>query len=477
MTPIFVKNLGNYDYGVWEIMASIVGYMGILDLGIKPAITRFSAQYNADNDMFKLKVMYSSALAFTSSIGVVLCCVLICWGVFYPESISETSNDIEKYSLVLIILGIQLLIVFPGYVPTSFLQGFQLFKVKNNVTLFNSIAGAFVLYLFITPENGLFLLALVNAIGLSTKSIAFFYIVYKEKQGALYPQVKNIKVSELIVLLKFGGKSFIQGLAFKIESVTDVLVIGYFIGPASVPLYSIPANLVNHLRNIGYTLTLALMPQFSELLAKKDKKAILNLYLNASKWVIFVMVPMCIFAVTFGPSFITIWLGNEYGENSQIILLLLVLFTVIPFLDPIQARYLTAINKHGILAKLFPISAFINITISIALVDSYGIYGVAFGSVVPVFIFTPIYLNYSCKHLGISVTEYLKSTIAPLFVPNILLLAAVIYTTYIINIDSYILLISCCIMNACFYLLLIWTFTLTKIEKRKFFDRLIRKSL
>jgi O-antigen/teichoic acid export membrane protein len=473
MTPIFIKNLGNYDYGIWGIMASIVGYMGILDLGIKPAIIRFSAKYKEEKETHKLQVMFSSAFAFTMSVGFILCIILISWGVFFPESLSSDSSDFEKYTLVLIILGMQMLIVFPGYVPESYLEGFQLYHLKNKVTLFNSIVGATVLFIFITPNNALYLLALVNAVGFSTKYLIYFYIVSLNKYGALLPNVSDFSIKELAKMLRFGGKSFVQGLAFRIESVTDVLVIGYFLGPAMVPFYSIPANLVSHLRHIGYTLTLALMPQLSELLARKDNLAISNLYVNASKWVIIIMFPLCSLAVIFGPAFIDLWIGKEFGENSQIILLLLVLFTLIPLLDPIQARYLTAINKHGILAKLFPISAFINISISIALVDTYGIYGVAFGSVVPVFIFMPIYLTYCCKNLQISVLNYLRRAVFPSLLPNIALI--IISVIIVSDISHYYELIGLCTFSLSIYILLVWTLSLESTDRTKILNFILRR--
>ena len=47
LTPVIVRSLGNYDYGIWEIIGSVLGYMGMLDLGLQPTISRFAARYNA----------------------------------------------------------------------------------------------------------------------------------------------------------------------------------------------------------------------------------------------------------------------------------------------------------------------------------------------------------------------------------------------------------------------------------------------
>ena len=43
MTPIYLKFLGAAGYGVWELMLALIGYLGILDLGIAPALVQFFA--------------------------------------------------------------------------------------------------------------------------------------------------------------------------------------------------------------------------------------------------------------------------------------------------------------------------------------------------------------------------------------------------------------------------------------------------
>jgi len=466
MTPVFLQNMGNYDYGIWEIIASVVGYMGILDLGIKPAIIRFTAKYKVENNNSALREIYSSAFAFTLLMGIILCTTLICWGMFFPETLAPDSSSTTKYTLVLTILALQMLMMFPGYVPESLLEGLQQYSVKNNVTIVNSIIGASVLFYFISPNNALYLLALVNAVGLSIKYALYFYLVSRPKYGQLVPTVSYVSLAKIKQLLHFGGKSFIQGLAYQIESATDVLVIGYFLNPALVPLYSIPANLMGHIRNVGFTLTQAFMPKFSQLAAEKNSKATIDFYINASKWTIALILPISILAVIFGPAFISLWLGKEYGENSQLILLLLAIFTMLPFLDPVMERYLTAINKHAILAKLYPISALINLVASILLVNKFGIVGVALGSIIPLCILVPVYLVYSCKQLEITLYHYIKNVLVPLLVPNLVLVFLSFLMTNIYSFESYLSLIFVGLGLIIFYGGALWYLTLNRREKK-----------
>ena len=120
MTPIFVHNLGNYDYGLWGMLAAVLGYMGLLDLGIKPAISRFSAKLKAEGDRAGLVEVYNTTLVYMFLMGTVLLTIFMLWAFLAPETISPEGADSGRYTLLLLILGAQLFIMFPGYVAESY---------------------------------------------------------------------------------------------------------------------------------------------------------------------------------------------------------------------------------------------------------------------------------------------------------------------------------------------------------------------
>jgi O-antigen/teichoic acid export membrane protein len=471
MTPLYLSNMGDYDYGIWIVIASVVGYMGLLDLGIKPAISKFTSQYNVNEDKDSLNLLYSTSTLFLIVVGLFCSVTLIFIGVYYPEVFFNQPDGEIKYTLVLIIIGIQLALMFPGFAPASVLEGLHLFSLANNISIINSIISATILYLIISPSNALYALALVNAIGISIKGLLLFFYVARKSKYQLSPKLKYFKRSVLFELLTFGIKSFVQGLSYRIESVSAPIIISAMLNPALIPFYSLPAALISYIKNIGFTITKTFMPQFSEIIEQGDKEKEIQFYLNASKWTILTILPITCLATILGKDFISLWVGVKYGENSQSVLILLCFFTLIPFLDPCKGRYLTAKNKHGILAKLFPISAAISLLISILLVEPYGIIGVATGSLVSVFIFSPYYLSYSCKLLGISVFKYLKTAVFPCLLPALMSSLATYFMKDEIEITHYIDLLILTVFYFILYLPLVWLITINKIEKNKIIQK------
>ncbi|MDX5388104.1 MAG: oligosaccharide flippase family protein [Alteromonadaceae bacterium] len=474
MTPVFVHNLGKYDYGLWEMIGAVIGYMGILDLGLRPAISRYAAKHHAEQDSQALESVYMSAFAFMMMVGLLLFAFFLCWGVWFSGAIAPEGEPYQKYTLFLIIIGAHLLISFPGYVAESYLEGFQKYYLKNNITIINSIVGSTLLYLFITPENGLVLLAGINAVGISIKYILFIWLLSRPAFGAIRARWRSYSWGRLKELIVFGFKSFVQGISTRIENATDVLVIGSIMGPAMVPFYSIPANLTQHIRGLGWTLTHAFMPLFSGLSVKAEDEMIRRVFLVSSRYVVSIVFAMGTGALLLGVPFINIWLGPEFGEKAKYLIIFLVFFTILPFINPFASRYLTAINKHGIFARLTPIAAIINIGLSLILVHPFGLEGVAFASVVPGLIFVPLYLRYTCRHLELPVWDYLRWSVLPAFLPaGIMALILLAMGDYLIY-DSYADILTGALLSSSAWLVAFWLFVLNREERTYLGGRIVR---
>jgi len=479
MAPILIHNLGGYDYGLWEMLGAVIGYMGMLDMGMKPAISRFSAKYQAKNDHVNQQLLLSTAFAFMLFLGVILAITFTIWGLRFPDSIAQEGMETQRYTFLCLILAVQFLFVFPGYVAESILEGKQKYHIKNLVTLINSLIGSACIYVLITPENGLILLAGINAIGLSTKYVVYFYILRSKRFGSLKIFGTKPSKHKLKELMLFGGKSLIQGISSRIENATDSIVIGSILGPASVPFYSIPANLVAYIRTLSHTLTHVFMPIFSEISTHENTYLLQNIYIKVSKYVIGFVLMISLGVILLGADFIGIWIGSEYTQNLSILLIILVTFTAIPLLNPLGSRYLTAINKHAIYAKLTPISACINLAASLLLIHTWGVLGVAIGSLIPVCIFVPIYLNKCCKELEITITYYIVKSILPSLLPGILMVITI--TVIKLNtaaIDSYTTLLTSTIIASLTFLCSFYLLSVDIKEKEQvklYLKKLIKK--
>lgn len=476
MTPILIKNLGNYDYGIWEMIGAVIGYMGMLDLGIRPAVSRFAARYIALEDEPGLKTLYSTAWFFLLTVGLLIAVILSFWGVFFPELIAEGATNTQRYTLLLLILAAQILITFPSYAAESYMESYQEYYLKNNITIVNSIVGFLVIYLFITPANALVLLAAVNAFGICTKYIFLVWFM-QYRRPFLKIRTAYFSYQQLKELLRFSIKTVIQGISTKIENATDSLVIGTILGPASVPLFSVPANLLNHIRGICITLTHVFMPYLSGLSATNDQEKIKSVYISGSKLIVSLTLLLTIGAMSLGEDFLRLWVGPEISNSAAKFLFIIAAFTTLPLLNPLSSRYLTAIDKHGFFAKWQPIVACANLILSVILIYPMGIVGVALGSLLPTMVFQPILLHVCCKELDVSMWTYVKKVILPWIIPSIGMVLVVRVLQYYVPINGYLIFLEIAALASIAFIVLSYVFAFNIQEKMQLLNIVRRKKV
>ena len=471
LTPIFIDNLGIYKFGIWELVVAILGYTGLLDLGLLSTIARFTAKYKAEDDLEALNKVFSSVLAFLTTIGIVLASITLLIAFTQPDILAESESDnINEYFWFLIIIAIQILAKFPGLVAAGTLEGFQKYYIKNFLTVIDSVFIITATLLFMNNENALILLAGVSTFGLVWKYIVYFTILNRDKSYPLTFRTANASLSVLKILLSFGLKSFVQGVAHRIEARSDIFVIGSILGPAVVPLYSIPSNLVAYLDNFVQTGNNAFMPLFSDLSARKQSDKITNIYLLTSKILVSFLILLSIGILFVGADFIGIWIGEQFYTDAVQLIPFLILYSIIPLLNPLASRYLTAIGKHGIYAKIAPITAILNIILSILLAKEWGVVGVAIGSVIPVFIFFPVILKVSCKSLGISPWRYIYSVLGPVVIPAMSLSLYLYFSTVNYTFTSYLQILTTALIGGVIYTMTYILLSTSRAEKNYIFQ-------
>lgn len=436
MTPIYLRVMGSHDYGIWEILAAVIGYMGILDIGIKPTVGRYIAMHHAREDSQAVKQVFSTASLFMLGMGL-LSAILLLGGGYYWLQHAPSVVDSARYMLLFSMLAIHLVTQFPSLVNDGAFEGFQKYTLKNTLLNIKNVLIAVFVYYFIEQYDGLLVLATVSTAGMVAKYFIGAALLRMQCNGGLKFSLRDVSFAVFFRSLRFGGKSFIQGICSRIQVGSDRIIIGYFLGPAMVPLYSIPANLIGYIRNIGWTITDVFMPYFTSLEAKNEQQILRQIYFLASRFCVGLLLPLSIGAILVGGPFIGVWLGREYQQDAEIVILLLVLFTMLPFLNPFSSRYLTALGKHGLLAKLYPVAALLNITLSLVLVRRLGVNGVALGTLLPMLFIVPIVLRSTCRNLGVSISEYVKKSIAPSLPPALVLVIVVGAYRYYFQLASY----------------------------------------
>ena len=71
-TPYMLRMMGQSEYGLYSLVASIISYLTILDFGLGNAIVRYTAKYIAEGKKQEQYQLFGMFLLFYLAIGVVV---------------------------------------------------------------------------------------------------------------------------------------------------------------------------------------------------------------------------------------------------------------------------------------------------------------------------------------------------------------------------------------------------------------------
>jgi len=464
ITPLLVKNLGNYDYGVWEITMAIFGYLGLLDVGIPTALEVFTAKYAASRNMERLCVLHRTSLCLFMFIGFVAGAGWVFWSLHWVPDISD--GDQQKYWIFAIIIFVQCLVQFPGLVAQSILQGLQRYSLTNAIKAIISVFAAAILFIFINEENALFVVACVSLAGQFTKFTIYHFvlrIVVFKKAGVYVGRFEKAQAKELA---KFGSKSFVQGSALQAEELLAPILIAFATGPAAVVFYSIPNALFVYAKNIVRSVSAVFMPAFSQLREEQDIDAERTLHANGSKIATGIMFLLVLGVAQLGPPFIASWIGPSYGEEARELAWPLAVYFGLTLANPFAVRYLTGINKHGILAIARPIKFGLMVPLAWFWLDRFGLVGIAYAGAVSELLFLATTLHVTCANLGIRLSVYFRGSFLPALLPSVALVLVSHYGLKYARHSNMFQIFALAMLAGATYLGIFWITGLSKVQRK-----------
>ena len=96
-TPYMLRMMGQSEYGLYSIVASVISYLTILDLGFGNAIIRYTAKYRAENKVKEQYEMFGMFFVLYSVIGVIS--FLIGLGLYFNvDVLFQNSMSIDELS-------------------------------------------------------------------------------------------------------------------------------------------------------------------------------------------------------------------------------------------------------------------------------------------------------------------------------------------------------------------------------------------
>jgi len=425
LLPFNVHHLGPAAYGLWMLTASMTTYFSVLDLGFGGSIVKFVAHYRAKRDARGLNEIASTLFVIFSVVGIVAYCAFLLVALNIGRIFTLSPDQVSTGRSLMLIIGVYVSLGFPFSVFGGIMNGFQRFDLNNLVGVCSSVVLAIV--------NVAMLLAgysLVQLVFVTTALRVVTYLIYRMNAYQVFPALtlspKLFLWSRVRELTSFSVYVSIIDWANKLNYSIDAIIIGAYMGPAAVALWTVPQRLAEMLQRMTNQFNGIIFPVVVDSDAGKKPEHLRMIFVEGTRLSLVTVLPLAAALFLLADPLIRAWVGPKFVE-SIVITQILICVIAIRVGNATATTVLKGAGEHRLLAFSNAGAALANVALSLLWIRPYGLVGQAYGTLVPVAVTSVAILwPAACRRVGISTAEAFRRAVWPTLWPVMAMAVVVI---------------------------------------------------
>ncbi len=464
MMPFLIRHLGDTQYGIWVLIMSFTGFLGLFDFGVSGSVVKYVAEFKAKGDNEELNRICSSAFYVYVAAGCAVFLIAIVLALYFVHYFKIPAEELTSARWVTAIIGLQIGLSLPFGFFTGFMRGMQRYDHVAGISLAILFVRTVVIVVLVLMGYRLVAIAVTHVFStLAAGAIRAAYVFSGNQRLRL--KATLISRDALARVGRYSILLFVYHLATQFIFSIGNLVIGYYLAAAFVTIYAIPLRLVDELRVVIMS-TGVFQPAVSHLNAQGREVTVKRVLVDGTKYSMMVVLPIAAAYVVIGDIFMGLWVGSRYAAAGYHILIILTIAVTANVTQYASTQTLQGIAKHGSLAYIAVAEAAANLAISVFLVKRYGITGVAIGMLIPMVCANLVFIPwYACRQLKLSLARFFAKGVllplAPATVFGLLLYVG----SLIVKIDSWIEFIVVLAVSLICYSCCSWKICLSRQER------------
>ena len=413
LTPYLISALGRPQYDVWCVVESVLAYFTLLDLGVAACLVRTIAGHTSTPDAERVNRVSTCCLAVLIAAGAVAFALgaPVLW--LLGEKLEARAGDPGDVLPFMLLMLLNLALTLPLSTFPCILDGLQRFTAKSIIRLV-ALAIRTVGFLIVVDQwHSLLPLAVVSLVANLLEHAAMALYSFRTLPE-LHLRLRYIDRETLRTVRTSSTDAFLALLAGRITVQTGAIVIGLVLPAGQVTYFATAGRLVEYAKALLRTITVTLMPGVAAMDARGDAPGIRNLYLKATRWLLYFVIPVQIGLLQFGAPFLKRWVGDDFVPGAYPTLVILSFTLTIGVAQSVASRLLYGLGRLRWFARAALCEAALNLLLMLALIRSNGVEGVAVAVAVPNVLFCLFVLEYTRRQLGVSAGDYAKTWSIPL---------------------------------------------------------------
>jgi O-antigen/teichoic acid export membrane protein len=467
-TPIMLRLLGQSEYGLYNLVASIVAYLGILNFGFGSAYMRYYSRYKIKDEKDNIAKLNGMFLIIFSVLGLV---AIIAGSILAANTevvfgSALTTQELFKSKILIMILVFNLAVSFPNIVFSSHIMANERFIFQKIMQMLRVLLNPFIVLPLLLMGYG----SVGMVVGTTTLNIiiAISNVLFCKRKLNMRFSFREFDFKLMKEMTMFSSFIFINMIVDQINWNVDKFILGRFHGTVSVAIYGLASQLNAYYISIATAISSVFVPRVHQLVGKEDSdKALTNLFIRIGRIQFILLSLIATGLIFFGKPFINLWAGSNYSESYSI-MLLLVLPVTIPLIQNIGIEIQRAKNMHRFRSWVYLAITILNVGMTIPLAKKYGGLGAAIGTAISFIIGNGIIMNwYYNSKIGLDIKLFWKNIVG--FLPA--LIVAVICGLIIsksVNLYSLYNFICSGIVYVLVFIGAIWIIGMNEYEKELF---------
>ena len=447
-TPIMIRLLGKSEYGLYQLVYSVVSYLSLLSLGFGSSYFRFYSRYIAQEDedgVAKLNGMFMSIFCLISVICV-LCGSVMIGNIRSIFGTGLTDSEYDTAKILMGLLIVNLAMTFPNSVFNCFITAHEKFFFQKLLILLQNIFSPFLTLPLLIMGYGS--KGMVSVTTFLTFLLFISNTFYCFKKLHIKFEFHGLQLGLFKEMWIFTFFIFLNQIIDQVNWGVDKLLLGRFVGTTAVAVYGVGGQINTLYLQFSISISNVFVSKVNQIVAETDDNAQLTKLFTKVGRIQFIILGLILFGfIFFGRQFIKMWVGEGY-DNSYDVALLLIIPVTVPLVQNLGIEIQRAKNMHKARSIVYFFMAIANVFISIPLIKVFGPTGAALGTAISLFVGNIVFMNwYYHSHIGINmfyfwkeIAKFVPALIAPIIVGILIIKFA--HISRMIHIATYVVIYS-----------------------------------
>ena len=470
-TPYMLRMMGQSEYGLYSLVASVIAYLTVLDLGFGNAIVRYTAKFRAEKKteeqyemfgMFFLLYLVIGIIAFGIGLGLYFNV-----GTLFGDTM--TAVELGRARIMMLLLVANLAFTFPMSIWGSIIQAYEDFVFQKSLNIFRIILNTAVMICLLHFGYKAVAMVVVQTIFNVLTLVVNFIYCRRKLNIHIYFRFKHFHWGFLKEVAIYSFWIFLNAIMDRVYWSTGQFVLGAMVGTAAVAVFAIAIQLEGMYMQFSTAISSVFLPKVTAMVAtNRSRKEISDLFIRTGRIQYIVLAYILSGFIIFGRQFIELWAGAGYSDAYIISLLFFIPLTV-PLIQNLGITILQARNEMKFRSVLYIIIALVSLAMQIVLTRFFGGIGCAMGVSGALVVGQILIMNvYYQRRQDLDIKTFWKEISKMSIIPIVLIFSSMLVIRHFFALDSWGKLILGIAAFSLVYIPLFFRFSMTDDERNLF---------